>query len=276
MPAVCCTSRRSACAGSEGPRPRAPAARARALRPRRDPRARRRAGRGPRRSTTCAAARERLMRIGTRRSALALAQAEHVAGLLGGAELVGRHDGRRPRPRRSERQVALGDRARARRCSRARSTSRCTRPRTCPPSCAEGLAMPASRRARGPRDVLCGADGLAAPAGRRVGTASCAGRPAARGAPDLEVVDARQRRHAAGEARRRRVPTRSCSPPPACAAGARASAGRCSTRARARARAGRARARGRPATSRCVRPSRRSTTRPRSPACSPSARSCAR
>ena len=89
-----------------------------------------------------------LIRIGTRASALALAQARWVAERVGvDAELVDRHDRGRPRRRRADRQVAVGVRARAGAARATRSTSPSTRPRMCRPSSPTGSSWSRSPHA---------------------------------------------------------------------------------------------------------------------------------
>ncbi len=79
------------------------------------------------------------------------------------------------------------------RCCAARSTWRCTPPRTCPASCPTGLAIAGVPERADPRDALCGADSIAAlPEGAMVGTASLRRRSqllALR--PDLDVREVR-------------------------------------------------------------------------------------
>ena len=148
------------------------------------------------------------MRIGTRGSALALAQAGWVADRAGPR----RASWWRSPPPATGREGWVtsrdGSPSWSRRCSTAGSTSRCIRPRTFRPSWPTDSSWWRSRPRADPRDALCGAADLdALPAGR-------AGRyeqPATRGAaaarrPDLEVrelrgnVDTRLRKLAAGEA----------------------------------------------------------------------------
>ena len=156
------------------------------------------------------------MRIGTRRSALALAQAELVAGLLGGAARSSRCA---PAATRMPRAPAQGPTSRAgwreleqRARRRGRSTSRCTPPRTFPASWPTGSRCSAPRRGRRPR--TCCAERAALDAlrpGARVGTSSLRRAAQLRAArEDLEVVAiARQRRHAPAQAGRpRRGPRR--------------------------------------------------------------------
>ena len=140
------------------------------------------------------------MRIGTRGSALALAQAGAVSRALGPGRARHHHDDRRPRPR-GARQGALGARARRARCCAARSTSRCTPPRTCPASCADGIvdrrgaaarAAPWTRSAAPRRSTRC-------PPARASGRASLRRTAQLRALRDgpRGARAARQRRHAA-------------------------------------------------------------------------------
>ena len=79
----------------------------------------------------------------------------------------------------------------------------------------EGLELVAVPERADPRDAICGASALdALPHGARIGTSSLRRTAQIRALrDDLEVVEpARQRRHAAAQARRRARPTRSCSP----------------------------------------------------------------
>ena len=96
-------------------------------------------------------------------------------------------------------------RSSSRRCSRARSTWRCTPPRTCPPACPTGWRSAACPSAD-PRDLLCGAGSLAELAEGAVVTMTCAARRTAGPAPRPGAArPTRQRRHATGAARRRRL-----------------------------------------------------------------------
>ena len=187
---------------------------ARAVRPRGRARA---AGRGsPRRGHSLATRRRRrgVIRLGTRGSALALAQARLVAERLGGRSGAGADHhlaatAAAPRARTSR----ASSRRSRRRCSRARSTSPCTRPRTCRGSCPTGLRSWPCRSAptRATRSAAPPAlDALAE--GASVGTASLRRRAqllALR--PDLDVrelrgnVDTRLRRLAEGRLRRDRA-----------------------------------------------------------------------
>ena len=147
------------------------------------------------------------LRIGTRGSALALAQARAVAARCRrAAEIVDDHHRRRPRRARAATSRAGRARSSAR-CWRARSTSPCTRPRTCRASSPTGTAIVAAPRARRPaRRARRRASLDALREGARVGTSALRRRAqllAAR--PDLEVVelrgnvDTRLRKLAAGE-----------------------------------------------------------------------------
>ena len=167
----------------------------------------------PRSTTSSAAARAEasLMRIGTRGSALALAQAGHVAEIVGGPPARRAdhdHDERGfgcPPTRARRGQVALGRHDRGRRCWPVRSTWRCTRPRTCRASWPTGCRCWARPRGRAPRTCCAARPRLEAlPAGARVGTSSVRRVAQLRAArEDLRVVThRRQRRHAPAAARR--------------------------------------------------------------------------
>ena len=204
------------------------------------------------------------MRLATRRSALALAQAELVARELGGCELV-------PITTGGDRGAPAQDKSRwvdelERALLEGRADLAVHSAKDLPGELADGLR--AGRRARrgpAPEDVLCGAGGP-----RRAGVRGPGGdeqhpadRPAA-GRPRGPRGDraARQRGHPPGAAGRSAPATcrRSCWPAPACTgsgasrAPARASTRRASCRLRAR---GRSRSRCAPGT----RP--RGTRRPR-------------
>ena len=76
-------------------------------------------------------------------------------------------------PRRPTRTSRAGCPSSRARCWRARSTLPCTRPRTCPATLVEGLALVAAPARAAAEDVLCGAGDLDALApGARVGTSS--------------------------------------------------------------------------------------------------------
>ena len=142
------------------------------------------------------------LRLATRGSALALAQAGTVAESLGGAEIVEASSDGEPGDKSSfvrevERALLEG-----------RPTSASTPPRTCPAELPDGLALAGVPAREQPADAWIGdADSLGdVPEGARVGTASLRRRAqllAAR--PDLEVVelrgnvDTRLRRLADGE-----------------------------------------------------------------------------
>ena len=166
-------------------------------------RSRRSAGRGGR-PPRSAQLRRALMRIGTRGSALALAQARWVADRA-------RRRARSSRSRtsgdagarRDRRQVALGRHDRGGAAWPARSTWRCTRPRTCPGELADGPRDRGRAAARGPARRARSARRCR---GARVGTSSLRRRAQLlAGATDLEVVelrgnvDTRLRKLAAGE-----------------------------------------------------------------------------
>ena len=116
------------------------------------------------------------------------------------------HDAGRPR-RGGRRQVALGVGARARAARRTRSTSPCTRPRTCPASWPTGSSSSRSPSAPTPRDAICGAPSLGALAAgraRRHEQPAPAGADPGRARRSRGGRDPRQRRHPAAQARRRR------------------------------------------------------------------------
>ena len=194
-----------------------------------------------------------LMRIGTRRSALALAQAERRRALTARAGLRDRPDGdqRGPAARRGARTSRAGSPSSRTRCCAGRSTSRCTPPRTCLASSptAWRCSAPRARRRRG--RALRGGRAGGAPPGARVGTSSIRrARAAARRARGPRGGgDARQRRHAPAQARRRDSSSmRSCSRAPGCSGwGARPRSGQCSTRSDSCPRPGRASSRSRAA-----------------------------
>ena len=131
------------------------------------------------------------MRIGTRRSALALAQAELVAGMLGGAEIV-------PIVTGGDRGVGPGDKSRwvaelEQALLEGRVDLAVHSAKALPGEPAPGLELLGAPARAGAEDVLCGSPGLAELAtGARVGTSSLrrlAQLRAARG--DLEVVPLR-------------------------------------------------------------------------------------
>ena len=159
---------------------RAVAARARAPRPEPDA-----VGRGAQHRPA-----PRLMRIGTRGSALALTQATWVAQRLGdGRRARADHDRRRPRAS-GLRTSRAGSRSSSRRCSTVASISPCTPPRTCRPSSRRAWRSWRSRQREDPRDAICGAASLEElAAGARVGTSSLRRAAQLRALrPDLEVV----------------------------------------------------------------------------------------
>ena len=151
------------------------------------------------------------MRVGTRGSALALAQARWVAERLQADRRAGR-DRRDRHARRSRRcgvgQVPLGVRARAGARRTAGSTSPCTRPRTCRPSSRTAASSSRCRRGRIRATRSAGPPSCAScERGARVGTSSlrrAAQLHAVR--PDLQIVrvrgnvDTRLRKLADGEA----------------------------------------------------------------------------
>jgi len=145
------------------------------------------------------------MRIGTRASALALAQAESVAGLLGGGEIV-------PMVTSGDRGEASEDKSRwvAELESALRSGQldlAVHSAKDLPGELAEGLVLASSPVRMGAEDVLCGAPSIEAlAAGARVGTSSIRRRSQLAAArEDLDVVsmrgnvDTRLRKLAAGE-----------------------------------------------------------------------------
>ena len=146
------------------------------------------------------------MRLGTRRSALALAQAESVADLLGGAELVPmatRGDGPERSGADKSRWVAeLEDALRAGEIDLAVHSAK-----DVPGRLPDGLALIGAPPRAAAEDVLCGAHSLGElSSGARVGTSSIRRTAQLRAArADLEVVglrgnvDTRLRRLAEGE-----------------------------------------------------------------------------
>jgi len=156
------------------------------------------------------------MRLGTRGSALALAQAGAVAGLIGDCELV---------------PIATGDGTAAEN-DKARWVSSLERAlqageidlavhsaKDVPGELAEGLELLGSPARAPVEDVLCGASSIEAlPAGARVGTSSIRRMAQLRAArPDLDVVPLRATwtRACASWQRPRRPWRRSCSHGPA-------------------------------------------------------------
>jgi hydroxymethylbilane synthase len=131
------------------------------------------------------------MRIGTRRSALALAQAELVAGMLGGAEIV-------PIVTGGDRGVAVGDKSRwvaelEQALLEGRIDLAVHSAKDVPGEPAPGLELLGSPMRAGAEDVLCGSPDLAELAnGARVGTSSLRRLAQLRAArADLEVVPLR-------------------------------------------------------------------------------------
>ena len=107
-----------------------------------------------------------------------------------------------------------------RRCSTARSTWPCTRPRTCQASWLTGWRCSARPARADARDALCGVSASRRwPGGARGHRQRAARRPAARRAPGSGGRPAaRQRRHPPAHACTRAASTRSCSRSPACCA----------------------------------------------------------
>ena len=172
----------------------------------------------------------RLLRLGTRASLLARTQSGQVADALRRGRSAARSSSSRSPPRatcparrwpRSAAPASSSARC-ATACSAARSTSRCTRSRTCRPP-AEGIALAAVPLREDPRDVVVARDGLTLgelPAGARVGTGSPR-RAAQLHALGLGLdvvairgnVDTRIRKVTDGRARRRRARPRRAGPP---------------------------------------------------------------
>jgi hydroxymethylbilane synthase len=157
------------------------------------------------------------MRIGTRRSALALAQARLIAGLLGDCEIVpmltsGDRNPPGDAPERADERVAGEDKSRwVRELELALRSGEIDlavhSAKDVPEELADGLSLIGAPARAAAADVLCGARSLdALPAGARVGSSSlrrAAQLHAAR--EDLEIVairgnvDTRLRRLASGE-----------------------------------------------------------------------------
>jgi hydroxymethylbilane synthase len=155
------------------------------------------------------------MRIGTRRSALALAQARLVAGLLGDCEIVpmltsGDRNG--PADGRAERGAAGEDKSRwVRELELALTSGQIDlavhSAKDVPGELAEGLSLLGAPARGSAADVLCGARSLdSLPSGARVGTSSLRRAAQLRATrEDLEIVairgnvDTRLRRLASGE-----------------------------------------------------------------------------
>lgn len=146
------------------------------------------------------------MRIATRGSALALAQASHVADLLGGAELVEvvtSGDRRRAVEDKREWVLEIEDAL-----ARGDADLAVHSAKDVPAELPEGFAVAGVPARAAPWDALCGAGALdELPAGARVGTSSVRRTAALRALrPDLEVVelrgnvDTRLRKLAAGDA----------------------------------------------------------------------------
>ena len=234
-----------------------------------DARTRADAGRSP------PAAPRRLMRIGTRGSALALAQASWVAALLGGAR------GRRARARRATTAARAGDKARwvdeieeallAGEVDLAVHSAKDV-PGELRRGHARSSARPTARRIRG--DGSIGALRRARASGRRRCAAArscCAG--AIRTSRSSSCAATSTRGCASSPTARS---TRSCSPPPGCGGSAapRRRRGARPAAVRAGARPGRARARGARGDDDAA-ARRRSTTPARTPRWPPSAPPCA-
>jgi len=131
------------------------------------------------------------MRIGTRRSALALAQAEQVAEMLGGAELV-------PLVTRGDRGVGIGDKSRwvaelEQALLEGHIDLAVHSAKDVPGEPAPGLELLGSPARAGAEDALCGSSDLAQlPRGAKIGTSSLRRLAQLRAArPDLEVVPLR-------------------------------------------------------------------------------------
>jgi hydroxymethylbilane synthase len=131
------------------------------------------------------------MRIGTRRSALALAQAELIAGLLGGAEIV-------PIVTGGDRGAGAQDKSRwvdelERSLQDGLIDLAVHSAKDLPGELAEGLALLGSPARAAPEDVLCGTGSLSELGpGARVGTSSLRRLAQLRAArPDLDVVPMR-------------------------------------------------------------------------------------
>ena len=191
--------------------------------------------------------RRRLIRVGTRGSALALAQAQWVAIALGGAfEIVDDHDVRRSGRRR--RTSPAGSRSSSGRCSTAEIDVAVHSAKDVPAELADGLELAAIPPREDPHDALCGAPSLAEwrPA-RGWGRAACgARRRFVRCVTTWRCGAARERRHPATQARRRRV-RRVGAGAGGAASGSAARSSGVPLERRPGGRAGRARARGAPA-----------------------------
>ena len=169
------------------------------------------------------------VRIGTRGSALALAQARQVADACSAASTSWSSDhDRGDRGEATSRQGALGARARAARCSTATIDCAVHSAKDVPGELADGLVIAAVPQRADPRDALCGAASLDALAeGARVGHLVAA--PHARScAPlraDLDVVELRGNVDTRLRKLAEATTTRSCWPPPGCARLGRGDAG---------------------------------------------------
>ena len=186
------------------------------------------------------------LRIGTRGSALAMAQAREVGDPPGGAARrpgrAGPHlDRRRPRPRSPRRHRwsgCLRQRRTRRGGATARWTSPCTRSRTCRRRPTVGSSTAAIPTRQDPRDALVARGGLIPRRaarrlhGRHRLAAPCRAAPRAR-ARARRRRDPRQRGHPAADGGRGRRSTPSWSPAPACSGSAgRTRSPRRSTRCR--------------------------------------------
>ena len=238
---------------------------------------RRRRGDGRRRQRAPTSAVSAGVRIGTRGSALALAQAQPVAEALGGE----------PSSSRSSRRGDRGAAPTATRRAGSRELERALldgeidvavhSAKDVPASWRTGSSLAAAPPRADPRDALCGAPSLDdAGRGRArrhvVAAARGAAARAARPTSRSSSCAATSTRGCASSPTA--SSTRSCSPPPGCERLGRARRGRAARRARARRGPGHAGARG--AGRRGRRAWRRSTDAPSARALRPSARSCAR
>jgi hydroxymethylbilane synthase len=157
------------------------------------------------------------MRIGTRRSALALAQARLVAGLLGDCEIVpmltsGDRNGPADRPGATDQSAAGEDKSRWVRelelaLTRGEIDLAVHSAKDVPGELAEGLSLLGAPARDAAADALCGAPSFGSlPSGARVGTSSVRRAAQLRATrEDLEIVairgnvDTRLRRLASGE-----------------------------------------------------------------------------
>ncbi|HTU77426.1 MAG TPA: hydroxymethylbilane synthase [Solirubrobacteraceae bacterium] len=134
---------------------------------------------------------QRALRIGTRRSALALAQAEQVAALLGGCEIVPMQTSGDRGAKAGEKSRWVGELERALQAGEIDLAVHSAK--DVPAELGEGLALHGAPARAGAEDVLCGAGGLQdlAP-GARVGTSSVRRLAQLRAArEDLDVVAVR-------------------------------------------------------------------------------------